>query len=246
MSDVDPILALADDHYTMGNCRVIAYNRTKRELFGDNILNSLYDACLASRPSHQFGILPNSMCGMLDLSRDAMIAYWSTRNIILLTLDKSTPLRGKSHSPFCDYPTIQDGSIIAGFSFITFFQGAAANPPGHPQPIGERAAMGAYACFRPWWGTVEIERLGMLGLAWYFQTYSLSAIHGQRFSHNTATAKFMARYGSREMGIIPKFLADRKGGKADGDVILSDCGVSTLLRSDDEAYCRKYLRSLIP
>jgi hypothetical protein len=243
---IDPLLALADDHFTLGPCRVLLYNRLHTSLYSDDLLSRLYDACLASRPSHPFGILPSAFCGMLDLSRDAMLSYWATRNpLLLLTLDHKS-YSSKSPLDIRTSPILTDGTIVAGFSFITAFQGAAISPNGGPQPVGERSALGAYLYFRPFWGTPEIEILQMLGLALYFHTYSLSAIHGQRYSCNVLTQKFMSRFNSRDVGTLQRFLADRKDGRADGEIILSDCIVSELLRERFVEYVTRMLLSLVP
>jgi hypothetical protein len=186
------------------------------------------------------------MCGMVDLSRDAMISYWATRNpLLLLTLDHKS-YSAKSVLDVRSSPILTDGTIVAGFSFITAFQGAAISLNGGPQPMGERSALGAYLYFRPFWGTPEIEILNLLGLSLYFHNYKLSAIHGQRFAYNVATEKFMRRFGSRDVGTLQRFLADRKDGRADGEIILSDCIVSELLRENFIEYVSRQLLSLIP
>lgn len=236
---IDPLLALSDDHFALGPCHIIPYNRINTSLFGDDLLSQLYDACLLSRPSHPYGILPNAQCGMLDLSRDAICAYWSTRQLILPCLSPDWTGTLPSHY---DYPVLADGHIVTGVAYLTSFLGAPVNPPNQPQPIGERAALGAYLFFRPYWGTPEIEILCMLGVAAFFHQYRLSALHGQRYSYNNLTAKMMGRLGFKDVGVIPRFLTDKKN----NEVVLSDCTVSSLLRKDFEDYVTRQLISLVP
>jgi RimJ/RimL family protein N-acetyltransferase len=93
-----------------------------------------------------------------------------------------------------------------------------------------------YVFFRSAWGTPEIEVLGMLGLAYLFSQFRLLAIHGQRYPQNGLTARFMRKYGSKDVGTIPHYML--RDGK------LESCTVSTLLQSDFESYVKRQLLSL--
>ena len=245
----DPIAALADLQFTLGNCRVIPYNRANRELFGDRLLNQLYDLCLQSRPTHPFGILPDVQCGMLDLTRDAITSYWHTRRITLVVLGGG----GDGSASVVPGPTprnptalLADGSEIAGFTYLTTMVGVPYDFSnlGGPQPGGPRAALAAYTFFRPWWGSAEQHVLGMLGLAYLFHTFKLSAIHGQRNIRNALTAKFTGKFGFRDTGIVPRFLMDwtPMGNIHNGKLV--SCVVNSLLREDFETYVTEQFRSL--
>lgn len=267
MTSHDGIHTLADLRFTLGGCSVVPYSRFNPSLFGDDLLSRLYSCCLQSRPTARYGILPESQCGMLDLSRDAITAYWHTRQVALLTVsrDGAEAMRARrGHPPLSAQlggSTLEDGSEIAGFTYPTLLIGPPVPAPS-PVPASvpyssprqssgaaalraavPRAAVCAYVFFRPWWGTDEAEVLGMLGLAYLFHTYSLTSIHGQRYPGNSLTAKFVSRYGFRDTGTIPEFLQIRNY-HAPGDsdatpaVTLTSCVLNTLSRADFEAYIR--------
>lgn len=99
------------------------------------------------------------------------------------------------------------------------------------------SAFCAFTFFRPWWGTPECTVLGMLGIAYLFHTNSLTAIHGQRYATNEPAARWMRQFGARDIGIVPYLLRSHTG-------TLGACTVSTLLRTDFEAYTRKQLITL--
>jgi hypothetical protein len=262
LTAADPIAALADLQFTLGNCRVIPYNRANQELFGDRLLNQLYDLCLQSRPSHPYGILPDAQCGMLDLSRDAITSYWYSRRITLVvygggggdgesgatsTSTSTSTSTVPAPAPRNPAALLADGSEIAGFTYITTMVGVPYDFSnfGGPQPGGPRAALAAYAFFRPWWGSTEQHVLAMLGLAYLFHTFKLTAIHGQRNIRNALTARFMSKFGFRDTGVIPRFLMDWVP-PADIPVRgkLVSCVVNSLLREDFEAYVTNQFRGL--
>jgi hypothetical protein len=204
----------------MGNCQVVAYDPTRTDVFGDHFLyNVLYKQCLESRPGAKWGILPDSFCGMTNLSADAICAYLSTRKIIVMAVDD---------------PSVPLGYSVTGFAYPTVFVGSQ---PATPDP-SPRAMIGAYVYFRSYWGTPEIRVLSMLGLAYFFTTYNLVAIHGQRYSANTLTARFLSQFGFQDTGLLPRFL-----GHHDGQI--RDCALSTLLREDFVKYVIEQLLTLV-
>jgi len=216
----DVLAALRDDNYRMGACSVIPYDAKRASVFGDHYLyNVLYRQCIESRPGAEWGILPDACCGMSDLSADAICAYWSTRRIIVLAVDD---------------PSEPSGFKTAGFAYPTVFVGSQ---PGTPNP-SPRAMVGAYVYFRPYWGTNEIRVLHMLSLAYMFTAYNVTAIHGQRYSTNSLTARFSAQFGFRDTGLLPRFLSHY-----DGESI-RDCTLSTLLREDFVKYVMEQLLTL--
>ena len=244
-STINPLQRLHDLSYTLGNCRVLVYNRFQPDTFGDDLLSRLYDLCLLSRPTHPFGTLPETQCGMSDLTRDAMISYWASKSILLLTVIPATALPATAPSKRM-IDMLPDNSRIAGFAYLPAILGAPANPPGQPQPIGPRSATGAYAFFRDWWGTPEIEVLAMLGLAHFFHSYHLAAIHGQRYTRNALTARFMSRFGFTDTGTLPFFLVDFPPGaeRIPANMQLVSCTLSTLLHEDFIAYVERELESI--
>jgi RimJ/RimL family protein N-acetyltransferase len=83
--------------------------------------------------------------------------------------------------------------------------------------------------FRQYWGSVESEVLAMLGLCLMFKEWDLAAIHGIRFPNNYLTAKFMQKFGFRDVGTVQKYMLDKNGK-------LTAAIASTLLREDFEQY----------
>lgn len=238
---IEPIARLASEDFTIGPCGVVPYVRTNLALFGNDILSRLYDLCVLSRPSHPYGILPDAMCGCVDLSRDAILAYWYTRRISLVVLTRSLyPEMFPESSPCWDNRALlADGSEIIGFTYLTNIIGTPANflnQTKEAQMKGPRAAVAAYVFFRPWWGTAEQDVDMMLGLAYLFHTYNLKAIHGQRYTRNALTANYTGKFGFRDMGTIPYFLLDRRDGKDYGEAQLVPCTVTTLTRDDFNTY----------
>jgi hypothetical protein len=203
------------DDWRLGNCQVIVYDQRKTEIFGRTYLQYLYKQCLDSRPSAPFGILPESFCGMSSLHSDSICAYLHSRPVLLLLCIHTSPTE---FTP-------------VGFAYPTMMCGAPMSVPD-----GERSAFCGFVFFRSAWGTPELEVLGMLGLAYLFSQFRLLAVHGQRFVENTLAARYMARYGAKDMGVIPHYML--RSGK------LVSCAVSTLLRSDFEVYCSKQLLTL--
>jgi hypothetical protein len=227
----DVLAALRDDNYRMGNCFVIPYTRTKPELFGNNFLYHLYSLCLRSRPSRPLGTLPETMCGMIDLSFDAIGSYLASKSVIIMAIDEPDASTGLSFT-------------IAGFSFITTWQGTPPVFNGGPQPAGPRSAMAGYAFDRLYWGTPEIRVLAMLGLAYYFSEYRLCALHAQRYSDNAVSAKFLSQFGFTDQGVLPRFILQNSKSVKWEEMELVDCTLSTLLREDFVKYVIEQLLTL--
>lgn len=178
------ISAFAEDHYRLGDCQIIPYDRKRIDVFGTNYLHHLYAQCLLSRPSSPYGILPDIFCGMTDLSADALCSYLANKPVILLCVHTS--------------PT---EFTPAGFAWpVELIRASSAN-----------SAFCAFTFFRPWWGTPEMTVLGMLGLAYLFAHYSLRTIMGQRYDTNVLAARFMAQYGAVDVGTIPDLLRSHHG-----------------------------------
>jgi len=203
------------DEWRLGNCQVIPYDRRKVDVFGRGYLQYLYKQCLDSRPSDPFGVLRESFCGMTDLSADTICAYLHSRPVLLLLCIHTSPTE---FTP-------------VGFAYPTMLCGAPMNVAD-----GERSMFAGFVYFRSAWGTPELEVLGMLGLAYLFSQFRLLAVHGQRYAGHRLAARYMAKFGARDVGTIPHYMMQ------DGKLV--SCTVSTLLRTDFEQYCRKSLLSL--
>jgi RimJ/RimL family protein N-acetyltransferase len=114
---------------------------------------------------------------MSDVSHDAIVQYWMT------------------------HPT-----VILGVWVENVFKPAGVCSPaqviGTPGP-DERAAFCGYLFAREWWGSDEMEVLALLGIAIMFTEINLVAMHGTRYEQNDATAKFMERFGFRDLATLP-------------------------------------------
>jgi hypothetical protein len=181
----DSILeAFKTDNYRMGDCQIIEYDRKRVDVFGTNYLHYLYSQCLLSRPASPWGILPETFCGMADLSADAIMFYLANRKISLLCVH--------------DSPT---QFTAAGFAWMTELIKSPA----------KSSAFCAFAFFRDFWGTPEQTVLGMLGLSYLFVSNQLTAIHGQRYATNSLAARFMQQFGAKDCGTVPYMLRTHKG-----------------------------------
>jgi hypothetical protein len=181
----DSILnVFSEDAYRLGDCQIIPYDRKRVDIFGTNYLHYLYAQCLLSRPTSPWGILPETFCGMSDLTSDGICSYLANKPVALLCVHTS--------------PT---EFTPAGFCWPTeIIRSPAAN-----------SAFCAFAIFRPYWGTPESTVLGMLGIAYLYVTHVLTAIHGQRYSSNVLAGRWMSNYGARDIGTIPLLLRTHKG-----------------------------------
>jgi len=185
VSDSPIIDALKLDNYRLGDLQVIPYDRTRVPVFGTNYIHYLYSQCLLSRPSSPYGVLPETFCGMADLSADAICSYLANRQVILL----------------CKHTSLTEFTP-AGFAWPTeIILSPSAN-----------SAFAAFCYFKPWWGTSESVILGMLGLAYLFSQHSLRTILGQRYTSNILAGKWMQQYGARDVGNIPDLLRTHDGG----------------------------------
>lgn len=207
----DSILdVFATDNYRLGDVQVIPYDRKRVDVFGTNHLHWLYGKCLESRPSSPWGVLPEAFCGLTDLSADAICSYLANKQVVLLCVHTS--------------PT---EFTPAGFCWVTeIIKSPSAS-----------SAFAAFTFFRNWWRTPESIVLGMLGIAYLFRHYSLTAVLGQRYAGNAVAARFMRQYGARDCGTVPYLLRTHDGR-------LESCTVSVLRRTDFEQYCIRQLLTL--
>jgi hypothetical protein len=183
MSDLFKIFA--DDGYRFGSCFVRPYDRRQPELFGDDFLLQLYRQSKST--------LKSTFCGMSDLSAPTVCAYLSTRNPLLLMC--------------VDEPSDPKGFEVIGYSFPSVWSGPRMNVI-NPDP-GRTMFMG-YSCSPSWYRSPEFVVATMLTGIYYFHTFNLLSIQGQSYPSNHLTRKFLAQFGTREVGTIPDFLFDGK------------------------------------
>lgn len=212
------------DNYRLGNCSLKVYNR-RDPAFTKHFTSLPLHLYLKSQASSPH-FLRDTFCGMRDLSSDAICSYLASRApLILMCVDR---------------PIIREGDpefSIAGYAFPTVWCGStpsatAANTTLHPHG---RAALMGYAVFREFWGKPEATVLGMLSAAYFFASFGLTALHGQRYSHNDVSSRWLARYGGRSVGPIPRFLLL-------GEELI-DMYIDTILREDFEVYVNQLLES---
>lgn len=207
MTDDEIFQLFADDNYRFASCSVRVYDRN---LGPDDLLVQLYRA---SRPR-----LSSTFCNMRDLSPASVTAYLSTRNPLLLMC--------------VDNPDIDSGSEIIGYCFPTVVAGPAK---GTISPDPGRTAFIGYTFFRPWWGKPEISVCMMLAGIYLFHAFGLLTLQGESLAGNQLTRRFLAKFGTKTTGIIPKFLFHNG--------VMVDCYISCLHRSDLAAYVRRELES---
>lgn len=203
---------LQQDEYRIGNCQVLLYDR-RRTTFPEGYLSQLYQLCKLSGHRNKMGILPTLFCGMADLSHDAITCYLANRPVLVPVLWSSPTqflaagIAFPTTVPVMGLPTSQDKAIFAG-----------------------------YGMFKGVWGTPEAEILGMLGLAYFFLSYDVTAIHGLRYADNALTARFTHQFGFKDNGSIPRYML------RNGELVT---GISsTLLIEDFEQYVERKLVEL--
>jgi RimJ/RimL family protein N-acetyltransferase len=194
------------DKYRWGNCQAIVYDRRKTDLFPPGFLSNLYFSFLGNRYNSRpgTGILEVLLCGFSDLSHDSVVQFFMRTPLVILGVWDSD----KFEAAGCCFPTIMIG---AGEE--------------------ERACYCGYGYQRKWWGSAEQEVLTLLGLSILFQEMNLQAIHGVRFEENDLTAKYMQRFGFKDVTVMPAQMT--RNGKLVPGV------VSTLPRSVFESVVEK-------
>ncbi len=186
------IQSFKDMHYRVGPCQAIEYNRKDTALFKPGFLGELYFKLRGERYSKRdgTGILEMLFCGMTDLSYDAIVSYLASRAIVVLGVWQD-----------------EKNFKVAGLAFPTIMIGAGE----------QRACFAGYGFLREFWGSEEQEVLAALGLSVLFSELNLLSIHGIRYSGNAQTARFMQRFGFRDVGTVPHYML-RRGELVDGVV----------------------------
>jgi RimJ/RimL family protein N-acetyltransferase len=195
--------AFKDDSYRIGDAQAILYDRTRTAIFPPGYIGQLYWKMQGSMYSNRDGdgMLRMAFPGFSDFSWDAITLFLLQRPLVVMGIWNGD----KFEAAGIGYPVIS---------------------VGHGET--EKMCFAGYLMFREWWGSVEAEGLAMLGLCLMFKEWNLSAIHGTRFPANHLTARFMRKFGFRDIGTIDKYML------CNGKLV--PAVVSTLLREDFEQY----------
>lgn len=200
--------------YRWGDCQAIRYSPADSTVFrthSGSFLLDLYESCRCSGRA-KLGILEPLLCGMPKLDAESIIAYLHTVPLVIL---------GEWRRP---NDGLEFTSEIAefyplGFCFLTTMnRGKTWN-----------SGFGAYAFFEEAWRTPQQLVLTELGISYLFEAFKLSHLHGIRYSDNKLTARWMARFGFRDVGVVPNYMLRPSTGE------LTDATVSTLAREEFES-----------
>lgn len=192
---MDILEELRSEKYRIGDLQALRYTPGIAP-FQEGYLSGLYFGLAAGRRSEfRRENLRMLLCGMNNLSHDAVVSYLAQQKLVIL---------GK-----------WEGDIFrtAGVCWVHMVVGTK-----------EKAGFGAYGFLRWSWGTEDQEILSFLGLACLFREFELTQIHGQRYPDNHLTARWMSRFGFRDLCLMPKLLMR-------GDDLVG-CIISTCSRAD--------------
>lgn len=210
----ETLAILKEVGYRWGSCQALRYDPKKVDVFPEGYVTKLYKQCRGV--GKHDNILPRLFCGMRHLDHDSITTYLLGRPLII-------PVVWTSKNQF----------VEAGIAFPTVFM------PGVGIDYPERSCMAGYGFFSQFWGNPDTEVLAMLGLAYIFVEFDLIAIHGVRYPNNELTARFMARFGFRETGRVPRYQPNAIGTR------LTDGVVSSLFIEDFATYVEKRLEALL-
>jgi RimJ/RimL family protein N-acetyltransferase len=204
---IDVLAALQEDLYRWGDLQAVRYDKARTDLFPSGYLGKLYNLCKGSARRSGNGVLDITFSGNPPSDFDSIVSFLAHQQLVILG-------QWQEDGTFKEF----------GFAFSIISCGFANT---------ERSLFAGYCFFRHSWGSEEQTVLTMLGLAYLFKEFDLQAIHGIRFRENLLTAKFMAKFGFKQVGEIPYYQV--KGTKLVPGV------VSTLLRTDFEEYVKAFL-----
>jgi len=235
----DPIQFLADSAYGWGSLQAIRYDRTRTDLFPEPYLATLYRRAKESGGGRigPLGILPQTFCGMRDLSCEAVTSYlhqipvvvvgeWQSAANTIITDEESGSVEHRRQPPqfyplgFC-YPST--ALALADPQHQT-----SDSPPAN-------SVFAGYGFFDDAWGTPAQTVLMFLGLAYLFAEFRLAAIHGSRYHDNHLTARWCRRFGFRDVGTLDYHFYRRDTG------LLGPGVVSTLRRENFADILRRAL-----
>jgi hypothetical protein len=196
------IAALA---YRWGDCQAIQYDPVREDVFQPPYLLHLYNLCRSSGRA-KLGIIEPLFCGLKDLSQEGICAYLHTLKLTIL---------GEWRQDFLHDPYFHP----LGFCFLS-------TPPS----LGATScsAFGAYAFFQEAWRTDQQYVLTLLGISYLFQENSLTYLHGIRYADNKLTARWMQKFGFRDIGTLPQQIYRQSTGELEAGTL------STLARADFE------------
>lgn len=217
----EPLETLAGTAYRWGDCQAIRYDARRTDLFGPDCLGDLYDRTQQCRGSRVIGSKPRLMpsllrmtfCGMPDVSKPAIISYLYSRPLIIAG----------------EWREDTEGQVFypLGYCFTV------AETPSRD---GQRnSAFGGYCLFPEAWRTPQQYVLTTLGIAYLFREFRLVSLHGIRYDDNKLTARWMGKFGFRDIGTIPNYMQRHGTGE------LVPCTVSTLDRAEFEQRVRTTL-----
>jgi hypothetical protein len=192
--------------YRFGNCFVRVYDRRDSVLFGDDFLLQLYRQTKST--------LSATFCGMTDLTAPTICAYLNSRNPLLLMC--------------VDEPKDPKGFEVIGYSFPTIWAGPVM---GRISPDPGRSMLMGYSCLPAWYRSPEFVVGMMLTGIYYFNEFNVLSIHGQSYTFNHLSRKFLAQFGTKVVGLLPDFLFDGKRMTASVQ--------SCLTRTDFERYVKR-------
>jgi hypothetical protein len=198
--------------YRWGDLQAISYDPVREDVFPPPYLTHLYNLCRSSGRA-KLGILEPLFCGMRDLSHDAITAYLHVQKLVVLGEWRKVQVDGyfgPERAIF--YPL--------GFCFLSteVVRGATT-----------ASAFGAYGFFREAWRTDQQYVLTFLGISYLFTEWHLSHLHGIRYADNKLTARWMQKFGFRDVGTLPAQIYRPSLGE------LVAGTVSTLARDEFEA-----------
>lgn len=203
-------------NYRIGNCEIIRYDPRRTDVFPPPYLSQLYFLARDSsrRPSKDnLGILPNLFCGMMNLNHDAITGYLAYRTCLLIPV---------VHTSESEWEPV-------GLGFPSTTTGTLQT---------EKSAFIGFAFFKKWWGKPEVLILTILGLAYFFKEFDLTALHGTRYADNSASGHLIRQVGFRDLPPMPRYLLNREGK-------LTSAIHSTLLIEDFERAALPLLEGIV-
>lgn len=203
----DPIAHVASLDFRWGQLQAIRFDASKTDLFPEKYLIHLYDLTRASGRS-RLGSLPMLFCGMTDLSCEAIVAY--LRTLPLIVLGEWRPYE----EPAGDGSRVLSTSFEfhpLGYCFLATLTSSRLSTDTDPHNF----AFGAYTFFQEAWGSSRQLVLTYLGIAALFSMFRLRVLGGSRYTSNQLTARWMRRFGFRDLAELPSFLLD----SATGDTV---------------------------
>jgi hypothetical protein len=230
---LNPLQTIADHAYMFQGCQVLRYDPGRREIFGDEMLSHLYWQTRNNTSRTKLGALPALMCGMTDLSHDAIVSYFHQRGVVLMGEWRANPSPVDPENPLPDnleeltHPQFHVLGYVFLSTNVTYSTDRKAN-----------SVFGGYCFFREAYRTPQQTVLTHLGLSYLFHELSLVNLHGVRYADNKLTARLMEKFGFQDIGTIPNYMIQQSTGQ------LVDGVVSTLSRAEFENRLMTILLSL--